>query len=983
MLRKLSIYCLILLFTLPSIGGRASDFIERYNLNYLNMANGLPNNFVDDIFQDSKGFVWIATHGGGLVRYDGHSYLYLGQGNQGLQLKSNSCLNMSEDSFSRLWISFEERTDIIDLNTMQLVVPACKNEQLSKQLKSILSERSIRSVKNKRGDLWLVTMHHFYCLKFDNEGKVTNIFSETYTSNTPDIAVEESPKGMLVCYGGKVHLLNADKGKITDKDLSSVYPFVNGLFVTDMIYYQNHLWFGTNVGLFCDDGRAYRQGADALSHPFVSSLAISPENALMIGTLCGVDFLTKDNRMMHWNCDSPINPLGSNFVNCLFSKNHQIWVGTEAGGITKLTPRQLMIQNFLHTDNPSSLSPNAVNAMYAAKDGTIWVGTVEGGLNKLIKGTDQFVHYTRLNSQLSHNAVSTLAGDRYGRLWIGTWGGGVNIMPNMNEGQIVRFDVPENFRRIISFIGSLTFDPVNDGMWIGTNEGLYFYDFKRHHLIEPFPGCRNIRGCIGSIVTRRGALYVGCMDGMVEINLKSRNRKDGSFPKYKHHCFRLDDPESGIIEKITCFFEAKDGTLWLGSNGYGLYRQNIDKSGKVTYKAYTQRNGLANNCVKGIAENNKGVLYITTDHGLSQFNPRNELFTNFFEGDGLVSSQFYFNSAIRDAAGKIYLGSTKGMIEIAGEQASLLYKGHLSFTGLQVDNQSIFADGKYLDKDISIAKEINLHESVRSFSIEFSALNYGSESQEVYAYRMKGFEDNWIPLQPGQHSVRYTTLPAGSYEFQVRTTSSLADEKGETITIAVNVSPYFWKSWWFLTLFVILLAVLTKYFYDKRLEELRHREAERLMRPIEEALKKSEEPQQLQTRIESILANQHRIKVSQKKSIEADRIEITAKERPFMERLTEVMEENYSNSEFGVGELAEELGISRSVLSRMIVAETGEPTSQFMRTYRLEIAKDILLKNTGNRNITEIAYKVGFNDPKYFTRCFTKKYGASPSAFKA
>jgi AraC-like DNA-binding protein len=92
------------------------------------------------------------------------------------------------------------------------------------------------------------------------------------------------------------------------------------------------------------------------------------------------------------------------------------------------------------------------------------------------------------------------------------------------------------------------------------------------------------------------------------------------------------------------------------------------------------------------------------------------------------------------------------------------------------------------------------------------------------------------------------------------------------------------------------------------------------------------------------------------------------------------MEDNYSNSEFGVEELSRALGISRSVLSKQIAAETGESTSQFMRNYRLDVAKDILLKNPGNRNIAEIAFKVGFNDPKYFTRCFTKLYGVSPSA---
>ncbi len=94
------------------------------------------------------------------------------------------------------------------------------------------------------------------------------------------------------------------------------------------------------------------------------------------------------------------------------------------------------------------------------------------------------------------------------------------------------------------------------------------------------------------------------------------------------------------------------------------------------------------------------------------------------------------------------------------------------------------------------------------------------------------------------------------------------------------------------------------------------------------------------------------------------------------------MEKNFHDSEFGVQELADALGMNRSVLSKKLNAETGLPTSQFIRNYRLDIAEKMITDNVANRNITEIAYRVGFNDPKYFTRCFTKQYGMAPSEFQ-
>ena len=101
-----------------------------------------------------------------------------------------------------------------------------------------------------------------------------------------------------------------------------------------------------------------------------------------------------------------------------------------------------------------------------------------------------------------------------------------------------------------------------------------------------------------------------------------------------------------------------------------------------------------------------------------------------------------------------------------------------------------------------------------------------------------------------------------------------------------------------------------------------------------------------------------------------------------MQEVMEVMEKHYSDSEFGVQELSDALHLNRSALSKKLNAETGLPTAQFIRNYRLDIARKMIVDNVANRNITEIAYRVGFNDPKYFTRCFTKQYGTSPSQYK-
>lgn len=959
---------------------------SRFNVSYLNMAAGMPNNFADDIFQDSYGFVWISTHGGGLVRYDGFNYMNFNLGSSGISLRSNSCRNVYEDHFKRLWIAFEEGPQVLDLKTMQPVIPPCENEKVEAQLNKALKNLCTRMYCDAKGNVWMVSFNLLTRISFNEKGEVNRVLSISYPYKAPDLGLCDVYRNgtVVMCNNGVVSEFSVQNNRLAAKNISSMFLPLDYRYAGAVISYHGKIWLGTNRGLYNSAKQEFHAlgTVHSLQHEVVTSLAITEDDKLLVGTLCGVDIIDdKTGTIEHWNCSS-VNPLSSNFVNSLLAKDGQIWVGTETGGITKLAPRQLQLEFFKHdAANPASLSPNAVNAMYAAPDGTLWVGTVEGGLNALAPGSRNFTHYTMANSGLPHNSVSTLAADNRGNLWIGTWGTGIAVMNLQQPGRIIPLVVDAKHQPFLNFAGVLVYDPINDGMWLGTNDGLFFYDLKRQQLIEPFRGCLNVRGCIGSLITRDGKLLMGCVQGIVEINLKSRIPGKGDFA-VKYHQYKLDDPKSGVIDKILSFCLAKDGKIWLGSNGYGLYCYNYNKEGKTYVKSFTTNNGLANNTVKGIVEDNQGMLWIATDNGLSIFNPKTETFSNYSRKDGLLSSQFYFNGAIRDAKGKIYLGTDEGLMAVTGVNHAVHNAARLRFTELLVDNQPVFAGSDYLDDDISIAKRLCIHESDKSFTIFFSALNYGNDSQGVYLYRMKGYENDWVQLQPGQHSVRYSTLPAGSYQFEVKYIPSFDSDKEQVISVDIKVTPYFWKSWWFVSLMVIAFIAFLLYIYTSRLEKMREREVEELYRPIEAALKDSDEPGKLQSRIQMILENQKRYQDSQKKSIEADRKQVAEKERPFMDIVMEVMEKNYDNSEFGVQELADEMRMNRSVLSKMLNAEAGQPTAQFIRNYRLDIAKKMITENVANRNITEIAYRVGFNDPKYFTRCFTKQYGESPSAFK-
>lgn len=963
--------------------GAQEPYVERYNVLYLDMTNGLPSNFVDDIYADSDGFVWIATHGGGLVRYDGYSVLDFGVGGWGTQLKSNSCRSVCEDEFHRLWVSFDEGTDVLDLNTLKTVVPTDKTGRLAQALQ----ERSVRVHRDAKGKMWIVTMGNIYCVDFAADGTVGQVLQYAYQGNTPDVFISDidGDGTIWVAFGGSLMRLSVHEGKLLSNSISPLLQRLPVSFIIDVQKRDNKFWIATNAGLFLYDPYINKVSAfhhtpapTSLSHDYVSSLAVSADNRLMIGTLSGVDVLDESTgEFEHWGVES-VHPLSSNFVNCLRSVYGQVWVGTEGGGIVRVVPRQLTLQNYVHTADPASLSQFAVNSMYVEPGGTLWVGTVEGGLNRREPAQEGFTHYTTSTTRLSHNSVSALTADDSGRLWVGTWAGGMNVLRLDNPSSVEPLAVSPAYQPLLNFIGALAYDRRNNGLWIGSNDGIFFYDLKTMEMTDPFEGNRNYRGVIGSIITRDGQLWMGFLEGAIVVDLNRRSSGARPF-KCRHLKYMFDAPESGIIEKITCFCEASDGSLWMGSNGYGLYRRQTDADGKETFKAYRVEDGLANNAVRGIAEGQNGMLWITTVHGLSHFNPKTGVFTNFHEEDGLISSQFYWNSAVKGNDGALYLGTEKGLVCLMGENVMDIYKGRLHFTQLTVANQPAEAGGRYISESIVKAKKVRLSESDKSFTIEFSALHYGNETQGIYSYRMRGFEREWTTLPSGQHSVRYTSLPPGDYVFEVKYESALDNGEDSRISIAIDVKPYFWKSWWFVSMMLLALTVLGSWLYRRRMETLKKREAERLMRPIEKALRESEDPEQLQQRIQGLLANQRILAESSKKSVEADAEELKKSVKPFMDRVMAVMEKNYMNSEFGVSELCEQMGMSRSLLSKKLNEETGQSTTQFIRNYRLDIAKQIL-KRGDQRNIAEIAFSVGFNDPKYFTRCFTKQYGASPSS---
>lgn len=873
-------------------------FANRYNITYVTMNEGLPHNFIDDLYKDSRGFLWISTAGGGVSRYDGYEFVNYNPNTPDCKLKSNFIINVCEDSAQRLWMVSEGGTDIIDLATLKPTVPG----DAKGVLKNILNQPAVHVMKDSKGCIWLHCANKLNRIVFNEKGDVEMVSTlDPVVLNGPNIALQDIDEDGKIWVGINGEILKVDwdpQGKLAAIPIAECLKFEPRTYISDFLMKENEVWISTDRGLFRynKSGNIVKRyehepgNPRSLSQNYLTDLSITNDKQLIIATLRGVDIynpMTDDFECLASGDlqNGSSNMLNSNFINCILSEEDHIWFGTETGGINMLNPRRLSIRNYQYNkENPSSLSYNPVNAIYEDKYGSLWVGTVEGGLNRKEHGSEKFTHFTRDRGGLSHNSVSALTASPDDHLWIGTWGGGINLLDLKVPRQVLKvISSQTNSGFPIDFVGSLTYDPINKGIWIGANQGLYFYEPETGAISAPLADrvAENIHGCIGSIIDKEGKLWIGCMEGVYIIDLHSRSAA-GEF-EYRHLNYKLDDPDSRLIEKITCFYETKDGTLWLGSNGYGIYKRATNEQGKEVFVSYSTPQGLSNNSVRGILEDGNGHLWIGTNNGLSCYHPEENRFINYTLQDGLIDTQFYWNASYRSTQGLLYFGSVGGLVAIENNRPAIsLPAAKVRFTRLRIGNEEILPESEYLPEDIAITTELRLHEKEKSFSLEFSALNFEPGNTATYSYRLRGFDDKWVQVSGNRRFASYTNLPPGDYTLQVKYTPDRESE-GENVTeLRITIVPYFYKTVWFILLIIIFVLVSVWQFYQWRIRTLK-RQKEYLHRTVEERTHELEQQKHLLENQTEELSRQNQMLIRQNEKITRQKTQLIRMSRKVQE----------------------------------------------------------------------------------------------------
>ncbi|MDO6761246.1 two-component regulator propeller domain-containing protein [Tamlana sp. 2_MG-2023] len=790
---------------------------------HLSTENGLSQSDVNTIFQDKNGFMWFGTHDG-LNRYDGYSFtVFKPDSNNPHSISSNLIWKLIDDQTGNLWIG----TTGGGLNYFNQENQEFKSfKHIPGNDSSIKSNYITQLFKDSNHRLWVGTRKGISMadlskpidsLSFQHFNLYQNSSELARRSNNVSAFFEDSKHQVWI--GGVYGLSKLSRDKNGD------------------LYFQdvNHL----------------------INLPNVEVKTIAEDNFgnLIIGTTNGLF------RYLPSKESDNLEFINEGSYNAIAINNNHIWAGTEDGllefsnTLDTIAPKLIGTYKY-NPKNPNfSLSKNAIKSLYIDQSGIVWAGANGGGVNKFDPHSKQFLHTkTSLDPNgLSHDKVRALYQDSYNNFWIGTEGGGLNLisaldgnknwknfhhLPNIKKvfaieeiqlknskelligGEhapgLYSIDITKN-RKFTSkdlkpkkgesnSVFSILQDK-NMNVWVGSYEGgIYRWlinpggnSFSKDFLLSNPANPKSIPNNIIRDIFQdsKGNIWFATGNGLCKLPPEQQTSKN---PKFKIYQNTPSDSTTISHNYILTINETKAGDIWVGTFGGGLNRIKNRPNGEVEFKRYSEKNGLPNNVIKGILEDNQNNLWISTNKGLSKFNPKTEIFQNYDVNDGLQSNEFSELAAFKTKEGQMFFGGVNGITTFYPDEIiSNKNRPETVLTNFSIFNKPVAIGEKIngriiLNKSINTTKEIDLKYSENSFSFEFAALHYAASSKNKYKYKLEGFDENWIKTSSDNRYATYTNLEPGTYTLKVKASNNDIIWDETPIELKINVSPPWWQT---------------------------------------------------------------------------------------------------------------------------------------------------------------------------------------------
>jgi ligand-binding sensor domain-containing protein len=773
-----------------------SDVIQAQNIRFqrFSVDNGLSQNTVNCIFQDSRGFMWFGTQNG-LNKYDGTSFtIFKNSTDDSLSISSNDIYSAFEDENKDLWLGTNSGLSRYNrkLNTFSNFDFALRGQYAMRPVWCIING-------SEENSLWIGASGGLF--SFNTVSKQFNhyIINDSIQNANSVRTLCHDRKGNLwvgTYYGG---LYQFDKAKGTFKIIDTGNSIAKKGHEGVMSIIEDSdgsIWIGKEDGSlirFDQSRNAFVQYSDFKNKFPINTLKETKEGQLWIGSDKGGAFLFDKKKQKFYPLSDKTDN-GTDVVLSLFNDaKGDVWFGTFHGGAFLFDKMDTTFNHFLpYKEVKNAAENNSVLSLYQ-DDHDLWIGTDGGGL---IRQTDKSVYYYRKNANnnsIAGNTILCLAPGNKDQLYIGTYADGMSVL-DMRTGRFKTYNQSSG----LSDNSVWVIYPDGDYLWIGTNKGGLNLFNTKNGTFKYFTNTLKDDRTISSNTIRsiykdsRGKLWVGTVSG-----LNFFNAEDSSFSNYVHAKSVMSDINT------RCIYEDSKKNLWLGTHGGGINKYDYRTD---TFTHYQEKDGLAGNIVYGILEDTQGNLWLSTNKGISKFDPEKATFKNFDTRSGLTNSQFNAGAYYKGKNGKMYFGTIDGVCSFFPYSIrENNYIPPVVITDFSLFNKPVsVGEESPLKQVITETNEIVLDYNQSVFSFRFSALNYSHADKNAFAYMLEPFDKEWNYVD-NVRSATYTNLDPGTYVFKVKGSNNDKVWNENPATITLTITPPYWKTLWFKILVSILM----------------------------------------------------------------------------------------------------------------------------------------------------------------------------------
>ncbi|OOQ59409.1 hybrid sensor histidine kinase/response regulator transcription factor [Mucilaginibacter pedocola] len=733
----------------------------------------IPNNNIRCMLEDHDGNLWVGTVGGGMALYDRNtdSFSPIPTADKGDEkIGAKIIKSIYQDRQRNLWVGTVAGVNVYNSKTKKLVPHAFNYTQLD----------NINCIyEDSYDNLWIGTL-----FGLNKWNKRTNTFKHysadtgvkgSLSANTVNTIYEDAAGKVWI---GTVDGLNlydekTETFKTYHRDLSTPTGLRDNVIRALYNDGSGKLWVATELALELFDPVAntfthYQQSLKdvrSLSSSSISSLLVDDQGILWVGTYAkGINKYDKNQFKfnLYKNFGTDALNINANIVTS-FSEvpDGDIWLGTDGTGLYRWTPHNNKFEAFSPAAKDNYFPSLAVLCMKLSRQRDyLWVGTYDAGMARVNIKTKARTYYKPGGANsLNNQSVYALLEDKLGNIWIGTNGGGVNVFnPSTNKFSNIVLKVGKHQNKA-NYIRAL-YEDAQGNIWIGT---------VAHGVI----------------------VY---------------NPATGNYTSYSKAVNNLGS------DAVFSIFGDSKGNIWIGTMGGGLCLFDAEHN---NFTRFTESDGLANNIVNCIVEDKFGSLWLSTDNGISCFDPLKKTFKNYTSASGLQSNEFSIGAGYRLNNGQIAFGGLEGFnVFMPGSLRDNPNIPPVVITDFQLFNKPvpITPDKPPLTQNINTNHEITLAYDQSVFTIEYAALGYTVPERNQYAYMLEGFDAGWNYVGT-ERKTTYTNLDPGTYTFRVKASNNdgLWNEAGTTLKI--NIMPPFWKTTWAYLVYIAAVAALLYLLY--------------------------------------------------------------------------------------------------------------------------------------------------------------------------